>query len=187
MRIEISQLPPVEFSLNWRGHWSKHHEAGKVYQEAVFYECVDARNKAGNCKPLDRAIVNLTFIFPCPRKRDEDNLRSRFKPGLDAIVLAGLIIDDDLKHLKIGKVKVLVDRELAPLTIIDIEKDKSVPMADETDECPPHWWKITIDEDGNEVHQCCKYPARKVVTKDKLDKAEKYLRRVPKNIVGGED
>jgi hypothetical protein len=121
MRIEVSQLPAVECSPNWRGHWREKYEASIVYQEAVFYQCVDARNKS-NWTPPDRARLNLTFVFPVHRRRDSDNLIAMFRPGLNAIVQAGLIADDDLTHLKIGKVNVLVNPELAPLTIIDIEQ-----------------------------------------------------------------
>ncbi len=163
MRIEVSQLPPVEYSLNWRGHWADRYKAGRVYQEAVFYSCVDARNKASNNKPFDNARLDLTFVFTVRRRRDRDNLLARFKPGLDAIVQAGLIFDDDAEHLEIGKVDILVNPERAPLTVIDI--DKAPSRADETDDCPPHFWKITTDNDGNEVHQCNKCPARKVVRK----------------------
>jgi len=125
MRIEVTQLPPIEFSGNWRGHWAEKYQAGKVYQEAVFYCCVDARNKAlveGMAFPFIRAKLNLTFIFPCRRRRDRDNCLATFKPGLDAIVHAGLLLDDDAEHLEISKVDILVDPERAPLTIIDIEE-----------------------------------------------------------------
>ncbi|MBA7550870.1 hypothetical protein ES705_43399 [subsurface metagenome] len=47
---------------------------------------------------------------------------ARFKPGLDGIVDAGLILDDDAEHLEIGKVDILVDPERAPLTVIDLEQ-----------------------------------------------------------------
>ncbi len=171
MRIEVSQLPPVEYSLNWRGVWADRYKAGRVYQAAVFYSCVDARNKASNNKPFDKTRLDLTFVFAARRRRDFDNLLARFKPGLDGIVQAGLIVDDDAEHLEIGKVDILVDPERAPLTIIDI--DKPLPRADETDDCPPHLWKITTDNDGNEVHQCCKCPARKVVMKQPLWKVSK--------------
>ena len=43
--------------------------------------------------------------------------------------------------------------------------DKLPPRADETDDCPPHSWKITTDNDGNLVHRCCKCLAEKVVRK----------------------
>lgn len=128
MRIEVHQLPPVEYSPNWRGHWSERYQAGRVYQLAVFYSCVDARNRAWIAGsdlmtfPFITAKLNLTFIFPEQRRRDRDNLLACFKPGLDAIVDAGLVLDDDAEHLEIGKVDILVDPERAPLTVIELEE-----------------------------------------------------------------
>ena len=96
-----------------------------MYHNAVFYCCVDAKNKGyreGMSFPFTKARLNLTFIFPQQRRRDEDNLLSRFKPGLDAIVDAGLLLDDDAEHLEIGTVDILVEGR-APLTIIDLEEE----------------------------------------------------------------
>ena len=162
MRIEVSQLPPVEYSPNWTGFWADRYKAGQVYQDAVFYSCVDARNK-GNWKPFVNARLNLSLVFAVRRRRDRDNLIAMFKPGLDAIVQAGLLVDDDAEHLQIGKVDIFVDPERSPLTVIDIDNPPS--RADKIDKCPPHWWKIIMDKDGNQVHECCKCPARKVVKK----------------------
>lgn len=128
MRIEVSQLPPISASPNWRGNWAERYKAGKVYQEAVFYSCVDARNRLESVPrrpgftPFRKARLDLSFVFPNHRTRDEDNLRARFKPGQDAIVDAGLIIDDDPEHLTMGKVNILVDPDRAPLTVIEIEE-----------------------------------------------------------------
>lgn len=125
MRIEVSQLPPVEYSPNWRGHWTKKNKAGRVYHDAVFYYCVDARNRAwmsGMSLPFIKARLNLTFVFPKYRRRDRDNCLSMFKPGLDAIVDAGLLLDDDSEHLQVGKLDIIVDPERAPLTIIELDK-----------------------------------------------------------------
>jgi len=123
MRIEVSQLPPPEYSLNWRGHWAQRYQAGEVYKSAVYYSCVDARNRAlaqGRLVFI-RAKLNLTFVFPQRRRRDRDNLLARFKPGLDGIVASGLVVDDDVEHLEISGVDILVDPERAPLTIIELE------------------------------------------------------------------
>ncbi len=129
MRFEVSQLPPVEFSPNWRGFWADRYKAGQVYQNAVYYSCVDVRNK-GNCKPFDKATLNLTFVFALHRRRDRDNLIAMFKPGQDAIVDAGLIVDDDVEHLQIGKVDIFVDPERAPLTVIEIKEVKDETTED---------------------------------------------------------
>jgi len=126
MRIEVSQLPPVECSPNWRGHWAQRYQAGEVYKSAVYYSCVDARNRAlaeGRLVFM-RARLNLTFVFPQRRRRDEDNLIAGFKLGLDGIVASGLVVDDDAAHLEIVSVSIQVDKERAPLTIIELEEWK---------------------------------------------------------------
>ena len=123
LRIEVSQLPPVSSSPNWRGHWTDKHKAGKVYHNAVFYCCVDARNRGlmgGQSFPFIKARLTLTFVFPQYRRRDRDNILSQAKPGIDAIVDAGLLLDDDAEHLEIGKIDILVDPGRAPLTIIEV-------------------------------------------------------------------
>ncbi|MBA7476955.1 hypothetical protein ES705_03346 [subsurface metagenome] len=123
IKIEVTQLPPVEYSLNWRGHWAQRYQAGELYKGAVYYSCVDARNRAIASGKLVfiRARLNLTFVFPQRRRRDKDNLIARFKPGLDGIVASGLVVDDDAEHLEISGVDILVDPKRAPLTVIDIE------------------------------------------------------------------
>lgn len=127
MRIEVPQLPPISSSPNWRGHWTAQRKEAKIYHNAVFYCCVDARNRGysqGMLFPFTKARLDLTFVFPEQRRRDRDNLLARFKPGLDGIVDAALLIDDDVEHLEIGKVDILVDPGCAPLTIIDIKEVK---------------------------------------------------------------
>lgn len=126
MRIEVSQLPPVESSPNWRGFWAERYKAAKIYHSAVFYSCVDARNKAyiegWPLLPFIKARLNLTFVFAEQRRRDEDNLRARFKPGQDALVDSALVIDDDVEHLQPGEIKIEVDKSRAPLTIIELQE-----------------------------------------------------------------
>ncbi len=129
LKIEVTQLPPASSSPNWRGHWAKKYQESRTYHDAVFYSCVDARNRAllGErlpfaLLPFTRARVNLTFFFAQSRRRDRDNLIARFKPGIDAIVDASLVIDDDSEHLEIGEVNIVVDPDRAPLTVIEIER-----------------------------------------------------------------
>lgn len=128
MRIEVNQLPPISASPNWRGHWSKRYQDGRVYQAAVYYECIDIRNRLQRLPwrpgipPFKKARLDLTFVFPYKRRFDEDNLRARFKPGQDALVQAGLIEGDTMENLVMGKVEVQVDRARAPLTIIELEE-----------------------------------------------------------------
>ncbi len=124
MRIEVTQLPPVSSSPNWRGHWSEKYKDGQTYRDAVYYSCVNVRNKLmalGDWQPFQRVRINLIFVYPVHRRRDRDNLIAMFKPGLDAIIAAGLVADDDVEHVEIGEVNVDVSRTRAPLTIIELE------------------------------------------------------------------
>ncbi len=129
MRIEVTQLPPASSSPNWRGHWAERYQAARVYHDTVFYSCVDVINRAfreGKLAftdlPFKKVKLSLTFIFPQRRRRDRDNLIARFKPGLDGIVQAGLVVDDDAEHLEISNVDIVVDPKRAPLTVIDLEQ-----------------------------------------------------------------
>lgn len=128
MRIEVKQLPPTSSSPNWRGHWAQRYSDAKAYKAAVFYECVDAWNQEmirdGQWVPFSRPRLDLTFVFPQKRVRDEDNMRSRFKPGQDALVAAHLIIDDNAARLIMGNINIEVDPNRAPLTIIELEEQE---------------------------------------------------------------
>jgi len=127
VRIEVPFLPPVEYSPNSRCSWAEKYKAGEVYHDAVYYCCVDVRNRGyreGLAFPMVKAKLSLTVIFAELRLRDQDNLLARFKPGLDAVVDSGLILDDDAEHLEIGRVDPLVDPERAPLTIIELDEIK---------------------------------------------------------------
>jgi len=130
MRIEISQLPPVECSPNWRGHWAQRYKASRTYQAAVFYECVNTRNKLERVTwrpgfpPFEKARLTLTFVFPYYQERDEDNLRARFKPGQDALVQAELIKGDSPEHLVMGAINIIINRRRSPCTIIELEEER---------------------------------------------------------------
>ena len=120
--LEVSQLPPAEYSGNARVHWAVRYRAGATYSQAVFYAATDKRNRALlACEILPvfrQARLELTFVYPERRVRDADNLIAMFKPGLDALVQADVLRGDDVKRLTIGAVQVEVDKVRAPLTII---------------------------------------------------------------------
>lgn len=140
MRIEVPQLPPVEFSPNWRGHFMGRYQAGKRFKRDVYYCAIDARNRLPKDQlkrlPLERAELSLLFVVREERIRDADNWLARFKPGLDALCAkyfpggivvndgynAGILAGDDITCLKIGNIRFEVDPERAPLTIIELEE-----------------------------------------------------------------
>jgi hypothetical protein len=126
MTVIVHQLPPASSSPNARAFWAKRYKDNKGsrgYAGAVYYECVQVRNTRANFEPFKRPVLQLTFVFRDHRKRDEDNLRTRFKSGQDAIVAAGLIEQDDMEHLVVNRPVVEVDPLRAPMTIIDLSEE----------------------------------------------------------------
>lgn len=81
---------PAATSPNGRVHYLTRHVEGKAYGEAVYLiaSCDYGVERAA----WERAVVTLTQR--AVRLRDHDNFAASFKPGLDAIVRAGIILDD---------------------------------------------------------------------------------------------
>ncbi len=114
-------LPPASASPNSRAHWSARHRDNRMYHAQVKASVLDLFGVGMVPRAEARRRLDLTFIFRVEQRRDEDNLRARFKAGLDALVQCGLLIDDDPRFLETGDLTILVDRDLAPLTIIELE------------------------------------------------------------------
>jgi crossover junction endodeoxyribonuclease RusA len=121
MRIEVPMLPPKELSPNARVHWAVKDRARAELHRAVYYCCMEARHKF-NSLPIRKAKLDLTFVFAQKRKRDIDNLRASFKAGQDALVNAGLIVDDSSEFLELGAINIEIDKTRSPLTIIELEE-----------------------------------------------------------------
>ena len=124
MLIEIPFLPPGEMSPNWRGHWSVKSPAAAQFRDAVRLYCINQRNLAKRWVPFRQPVMDLTFIFEVERDRDEDNMRTRFKPGLDGLVDAELLVDDNPRRLITGELTMIIDKDRAPLTIIELKETK---------------------------------------------------------------
>lgn len=124
--IKVNQVPPSSSSPNARAHWAKRYRdtlGKRGYAEAVFYECLDLRNQmeAAARQPLEpfkKARLDLTFVFAQRRRRDPDNYLAATKSAIDALVKAGLLIDDNASHLTIGQIKLAINKDLAPLTVL---------------------------------------------------------------------
>ncbi len=130
MIIEVNQLPPASSSPNSRAFWAKRYSEAAVYRTAVLAETMNKTNilmrtpGRHGYPPFEKPRITLKFIFAQNRRRDEDNLRARFKPGLDAIVHSGIIKDDSLEAVVIDRPVVVVDRNRAPMTIIEIKEQE---------------------------------------------------------------
>lgn len=94
-------FPPSELSANNRArhaHWSERSGPSRVYREACRAYAVDARNRAsGLAWPFTPPVrMHLTFVLDSRRRRDWESLITAFKPGLDGLVDANLIPDDNV-------------------------------------------------------------------------------------------
>ena len=80
---------PAATSPNARTGWQKRHSEGNAYGMAIGLI-------ARLCAP-DAAFsrAHVTVTQRAVRLRDHDNFIASFKPGLDAIVRAGIILDDN--------------------------------------------------------------------------------------------
>lgn len=92
IRIEMP-WPPAALSPNARGHWSKRSKAAKAYRAECFMEMFVLVRKEKPAIPEGRLLLDLEFVPPDARRRDDDNCLAAFKAGRDGIAEA-LGVDD---------------------------------------------------------------------------------------------
>lgn len=61
--------------------------------------------------PWPLASVSAVFYHKQERRRDTDNYMAMLKPAYDGLVDAGILIDDDWKHLKREEPRFEIDKE----------------------------------------------------------------------------
>ncbi len=97
----ILPIPPRRLSPNCSfatrgGRFAKMAATRKyrtLAKEAVEAACVESG-------PWERAVATVTFYWPDNRRRDEDNAVASLKAAYDGLVEAGLVVDDDSRHLR---------------------------------------------------------------------------------------
>lgn len=80
--------PPKELSPNKRLHWAKVAKVKKQYRQA----CYLLTKQAGE-KLQGKLSVDIEFVVPDKRNRDDDNMIASFKAGRDGVAEA-LGVDD---------------------------------------------------------------------------------------------
>lgn len=93
-------FPPAELSPNARCHWRVKAEAVAMYRKTCTYmtKMVMWEQSAIGKFPLKPPVeASITFVLKGKRRRDMDNLFASFKAGIDGIVDAGLLPDDDVR------------------------------------------------------------------------------------------
>ena len=122
MIISIPMPGAKECSLNWRGHWAQRARAVKTLRGAAMICALSCSNWS---RPnYEKAKVSITFVIPNRHHiKDSDNAMASIKPAIDGCVDAGIIVDDSPDHLQYEMPIIWqVDKERAPLTIIEIER-----------------------------------------------------------------
>lgn len=83
---------------------------------------------AAHLPAMDRAHVEVTVHWPDGRRRDVDNLRPTIKALIDGMVDAGVLIDDDDRHLIGPDLRVADDRSGRPrAAMLDIAWTETAP------------------------------------------------------------
>ncbi len=112
----VPGLTPAKCSPNARCHPMERHRAGKAYEMVVGL----IANTHAPSAPFQRARITITQR--AVRLADSDNFAARCKPAIDAVVRAGIVVDDSPDHvelvLKAERVKKRIDEE----TFIEIEE-----------------------------------------------------------------
>lgn len=106
----ILPLPPKVLSPNyptatWGGRFKRvaaTRRQRRLAREAVEACCVETA-------PWEKVEVTAFFYFKTDARRDPDNANGSLKAAYDGIVDAGLVVDDDWKHMK----------RMPPVCIID--------------------------------------------------------------------
>jgi hypothetical protein len=106
-------LPPVNSKLHShnKGHWGAKLVAVKELKELAEALTMQWFAAQGRRQKWPAAFVSYRFFVPDLRRRDTANMIQSTKPAIDGVVAAGLIPDDDWKHLRIKDVEVKLDRK----------------------------------------------------------------------------
>jgi crossover junction endodeoxyribonuclease RusA len=95
-RIYTVTLPAgmTLLNANDRSHWRVRARIAKALREAAAYSA-----RAAKIPPLERVRIEAVLHPHDKRRRDPHNWYPSYKPCIDGLVDAGVIPDDDDKHL----------------------------------------------------------------------------------------
>ena len=114
MKITVNAIPPSNNKYMGNSH---NFNAYRRLKEEWHY-LIKAAIKNKPDKPVNKAIVTITYYFADARRRDPDNYSG--KMILDPLVREGIIVDDSFDHITLYLTCGGVDKE-NPRTEIEVE------------------------------------------------------------------
>lgn len=95
MKISLKGIPPSLNETAGRKNVWEYRKAKSEWTQIVEWACKASKDRPE--KPYKKAVVEITYYFPTLARHDADNYAGKFL--LDGLTKAGVIVDDDLKHI----------------------------------------------------------------------------------------
>lgn len=95
MTITLKGVPPSLNKTAGRKNVWEYRNAKAEWTQLVEWACKASKDRPKT--PYQRAVVEITYYFPTLARHDADNYAGKFL--LDGLTKAGVIVDDDLKHI----------------------------------------------------------------------------------------
>lgn len=94
MKIVLRGIPPSLNQTAGRKNVWQYRKDKERWTEAVAWAARAAHTPP---TPFQMARVTITYFFPTRARHDADNYAGKYL--LDGLTIAGVIVDDDLKHI----------------------------------------------------------------------------------------
>ena len=95
MTIELPGVPPSLNATAGRNNVWEYRKTKAEWTRRVWAACMACKDRPK--RPWDNSVVEITYYFPTQARHDADNYAGKFL--LDGLTKAGVIVDDDLRHI----------------------------------------------------------------------------------------
>ena len=97
MRITLRGCPPSLNQFAGRENANEYRAAKSQWTRTVFYTARACKDRPA--EPYQLADVEIMYYFPTRGRHDADNYAGKFL--LDGLTKAGVIVDDDMSHIRL--------------------------------------------------------------------------------------